>query len=191
MRRARAKRVRRAARGFALSETLVALAIGALILSVLLALHVNYIAMVRNLTTGIQDGRTSARLAARLDEDLCAQPASTFIATETGVALQTGLLSQPFLTLQPDPKRGDRPRLISASQGSIDLRDPVGMRVVTAWDATGQARPGRSAVIVETSRGVIATGAMRCDLPEICSSAPGNPCRVIEATSSSAPSSAP
>lgn len=184
MKRPRAKR---AARGFALSETLVALAIGALILSVLLALHVNYIAMTRNLTTGILDGRTSARLATRLSADPCALPSATFVDTGSGVAVQLGQVSQPVLTLRPDPEHGDRVGLIAAGLGSIALRDSVGLRLATAWDAAGQARPGRSAVIVETSRGVVATGAMRCDLPEICSTAPGSPCRVTEASSGSPP----
>ena len=174
-------------RGFALSETLVALAIGALILSVLLALHVNYIALVRNLTTGILDSRAGARLASHLNADPCAQPSAVFVETENGVAVQFGQTSQPVLTLQPDPEHGDRVGLIAAGLGSIGLRDPVGLRVVTAWDDAGQARPGRSAVIVETSRGVVATGAMRCDLPEICSSASGNACRVTEAPSGSPP----
>jgi len=175
----RRRRVTRGARGFALSETLVALAIGALILGLLLALHVSYVGFTGRLTAGILDARAAGRLNARLNRDPCAEPAALFVEDGNGVAVATGEAARRVLSLEPDDRREGHVRLVSAELGSIDLRDSVSLRTVGAIDADGQARPGRSAVIVETPREIVATGAMRCDLPEICASARGGPCRVI------------
>ena len=172
---------RRGARGFALSETLVALAIGALILGLLLALHVNYVGFTGRLVAGILDARNAGRLNTRLNADPCAEPGATFVEDDNGVAVATGDSARRVLTLEPDQPRQGHIRLVSAALGSIDLRDSVSLRLVGATDADGRARPGRSAVIVETPREIVATGAMRCDLPEICASAAGGSCRAAKA----------
>lgn len=183
----RRRRSPRGARGFALSETLVALAIGALILALLLALHVNYVGFTGRLTTGLLDARTAGRLNTALNADRCAEPGGVFVADGDGVALAVGESVRRVLSLEPDQRRRGHVRLVSAELGSIDLRDSVGLRVVGAFDADGQARPGRSAVIVETPREVVATGGMRCDLPEICASARSGSCRAASTPVAPAP----
>lgn len=135
-------------KGFALTETLVALAIAGLIVTALLWLQVDYLALARR---AVAMGRPPADLAGvqqmARDFDNCAAPRAVLARSDLyGLALREGELETPVLGLPPRTQ----------------------VRVAVALDGQAQPRGGWSSASIERGGTTIAVVAQRCDLAELC-----------------------
>ena len=134
-------------KGFALTETLVALAIAGLIVTALVWLQVDYLALAKR---ALGQGRLSPEAAALRQTarsfDNCAYPQAVLAGTDQALAARS-----------PD---GDLPLMPLPSRDSL--------RVVTARGPDGQPRSGWSSAIVTHNGAPVAVLAQRCDLPELC-----------------------
>ena len=134
--------------GFAMTEALVAVGIGALIMTALIYLQVDFIGWTRRaVALGRPDPSDRALQQSLKAADRCAFPDRTYALDETGGA---GLKAEkdmlPFLGLPPDVKAD----------------------IVTARKPDGSERPGWSLVAIARDDTTIAVAALRCDLPEVC-----------------------
>ncbi len=134
-------------KGFALTETLVALAIAGLIVTALLWLQVDYIALARR---AIAQGRPDADARALQQQarafDNCASPKAILAETPGGVASRVGELDTPL----------------------IGLSSKAQARSVAALGPDGKPRGGWSSAAITRGGATIAVIALRCDLPELC-----------------------
>ncbi|MCE3289581.1 MAG: hypothetical protein K0R83_1593 [Caulobacter sp.] len=134
--------------GFAMTEALVAVGIGALIMTALIYLQVDFIGWTRRaVALGRPDPSDRALQQTLKTADRCAFPGRTYALEETGgVGLKAEEEVLPFLGL-PSDTRAD---------------------IVTARKADGSERPGWSVATVARDDTAIAVAALRCDLPEVC-----------------------
>jgi hypothetical protein len=145
------------ARGYALSELLVAVAIAGLIIGVLTFLNVDYVQLGRRVSDISQPYRLGAR-AQRSDP--CADPAGGVLtAGDNAVILHGAQDNATVLT-------------VSSQDGETALATPAGMAgssrrplrlVVEATPA-----PAASVVAVEVGGATVVTVAPRCDLRQVC-----------------------
>jgi prepilin-type N-terminal cleavage/methylation domain-containing protein len=134
-------------KGFALTETLVALAIAGLVVTALLWLQVDYIALARRAMAQTRPGSDAALLLQQAKAfDNCAQPKAVLARTPFGLAAREGELDTPVMGL---PAR-------------------VEVRTAAAPGPDGQPRGGWSSASIERGGATIAVIALRCDLPELC-----------------------
>lgn len=136
------------ANGFAMTEALVAIGIGALILTALIYLQVDFIDWTRRaVALGRPNPSDRALQASLKGADRCAGPGAVLALDGTGgVALRKGEDDIPFLGLP--------------SKATAEI--------ATARKADGSERPGWSMVTVARDDTAIAVAALRCDLPEVC-----------------------
>lgn len=134
-------------RGFALTETLVATAIAGLIVTALLWLQVDYLALARR---AIAQGRPSSEAVtlqgAVKGFDNCAYPQAVLARSDYGLAARQGELDTPVVGL------------------------PAGaqVRIAAARGPDGKPRDGWSVASIERDGAPLAVMAQRCDLPELC-----------------------
>ena len=135
--------------GFAMTEALVAIGIGALIMTALIYLQVDFVGWTRRaVALGRPDPSDRSLQQTLQTGDRCAFPGRTFALDETGgVGLKADKDVLPFLGLPPKAEA----------------------EIVTARKADGSERPGWSVATVARDDTAIAVAALRCDLPEVCS----------------------
>ncbi|RYF93440.1 MAG: hypothetical protein EON95_08900 [Caulobacteraceae bacterium] len=131
-----------------MTEALVAIGIGALIMTALIYLQVDFIDWTRRAAAlGRPDPSDRALQASLRAVDRCAMPGAVLARDETGgVGLQREDEVSPFLGLPSGTTVG----------------------IVTARKVDGSERPGWSLATVARDDTVIAVAALRCDLPEVC-----------------------
>ena len=136
------------ANGFAMTEALVAIGIGALIMTAMIYLQVDFVGWTqRAVALGKPDPSDRGLQATLRDADRCANPGRVLAMDDTGgVGLKAEKEVVPFLSL-PDRARAD---------------------IVTARKPDGSDRPGWSVATVARDDTTIAVAALRCDLPEVC-----------------------
>jgi hypothetical protein len=136
------------ANGFAMTEALVAIGIGALIMTAMIYLQVDVIGWTnRAMALGRPDPSDRAIQATLRNADRCANPGRVLALDEQGgVGLKADKEIIPFIGL-PDGGRAD---------------------IVTARRPDGTERPGWSVATVARDDTAIAVAALRCDLPEVC-----------------------
>ncbi len=134
--------------GFALTEALVAVGIGALIMTALIYLQVDFIDWTRRaVALGRPDPSERALQASLRAADRCAVPGTVLALDATGgLGLRRGDDLFPFLGLP------------SGAKASI----------AAARRPDGSVRPGWSAASLARDDTTIAVAALRCDLPEVC-----------------------
>jgi hypothetical protein len=135
--------------GFALTETLVAVGIGALIVTALVWLQVDYLSLARRaMTLGQVEPAVRGLRAQAKAFDTCGYPGLVLARSEQGVvALRPKDEPIPVIGL-PGPGWSAR----SASAARLD----------------GSSRPGWSAAAINRGDATIAVIALRCDLAEVC-----------------------
>lgn len=134
-------------KGFALTETLVATAIAGLIVTALVWLQVDYLALARRaVTQGRPAADARALQQAAKAYDNCGAPQAVLTQSSYGLAARIGEQDMPVLGLP------------SASR----------LRVVAARGADGAPRPGWSMASIERNGAPLAVLAQRCDLSELC-----------------------
>ncbi|WGM40227.1 prepilin-type N-terminal cleavage/methylation domain-containing protein [Caulobacter sp. NIBR1757] len=138
----------RRANGFAMTEALVAIGIGALIMTAMIYLQVDFIGWTKRAAAlGRPDPSDQGLQASLRGADRCAGPGRVLAIEDTGgLGLKGEADSIPFLGL-PDGARAD---------------------IVTARRPDGSERPGWSAATIARDDTAIAVAALRCDLPEVC-----------------------
>ena len=131
-----------------MTEALVAIGIGALILTAMIYLQVDFIGWTkRAVALGQPDPSDRALQASLRDSDRCVGPGRVLVMDDTGgVGLKGETDVAPFLGL-PGGARAD---------------------IVTARRPDGSERPGWSAATIARDDTAIAVAALRCDLPEVC-----------------------
>jgi prepilin-type N-terminal cleavage/methylation domain-containing protein len=154
-------------RGFALSELLVAVAIGGLILTGLTWLQVDYVALARRvgeLGAPFVAGTRLQRAAAM--QVRCGQPGAVLQLSDDGglVAVKSGQ-STNLIAVSRD--RG-RTTLAASTGGAASFLRPVQILAGSAALGDGAPRPGWSAVAIEAGGTTVAVLGARCDLPEVC-----------------------
>ncbi len=134
--------------GFAMTEVLVAIGIGALIMTAMIYLQVDFISWTRRAVALGRPAPSDQALQATLrGADRCASPGLVLARDEMGdVGLKGEKDTVPFLGL---------PAGVTAD-------------IVTARRADGSERPGWSAATIARDDTAIAVAALRCDLPEVC-----------------------
>lgn len=134
--------------GFAMAEALVAIGIGALIMTALIYLQVDFIGWTRRaVALGRPDPSDQALRQTLTAADRCAFPSRIFAPDETGgLGLKAEDDVLPLVGLPADA-RAD---------------------IVTARKADGAPRPGWSVATIARDDTAIAVAALRCDLPEVC-----------------------
>ncbi|MDQ0465742.1 type II secretory pathway pseudopilin PulG [Caulobacter ginsengisoli] len=134
-------------KGFALTETLVAVAIAGLIVTALLWLQVDYVALARR---ALAQGRPDAEVRSLQQQartfDSCASPKATLAQSQFGLAARVGELDTPLMGL---PAKAQ-------------------VRTAAAYRADGQPRGGWSSASIERRGATMAVIALRCDLAELC-----------------------
>ena len=150
------------ARGYALSELLVAVAIAGLIIGTLTFLNVDYI----NLGRRVGEARGPYELGARAQAgDPCAVPGAVLTAGDGAVVAQGPQEARPLLTVTPQ----DGVTWVQPAAGPpVAERRPV--RVVVEATPT----PGGSLASVEVGDATVGVLTTRCDLPQVCSYDPAN-----------------
>ncbi len=140
--------MRRAPNGFAMTEALVAIGIGGLILTAMIYLQVDFIGWTnRAMALGRPNPSDRALQATLKTADRCAFPGRVLARDEAGgVGLKAEADILPFLS----PPPGTR------------------VEIVTARRPDGSERPGASVVTIARDDTAIAVAALRCDLPEVC-----------------------
>jgi hypothetical protein len=136
------------ANGFAMTEALVAVGIGALIMTALIYLQVDFIDWTRRAAALGRPNPSERALQTTLrTADRCANPGVVLAIDETGgLGFRRGEDAIPFLGL---------PSGITAN-------------IVTARGPDGSERPGWSVATIARDDTAIAVAALRCDLPEVC-----------------------
>lgn len=137
------------ANGFAMTEALVAVGIGALIMTALIYLQIDFIGWTRRaVDLGRPHPSERALQASLRGADRCAVPGTVLQLDETGgIGLRRGDDLFPFLGLP------------SGTTASI----------AAARRPDGTLRPGWSMASLARDDTTIAVAALRCDLPEVCS----------------------
>lgn len=148
------------ARGFALTELLVAVAIAGLIIGVLTFLNVDYV----GLSQRIGDVRSPYDLGRKAEagaaEALCANPGAVLRTGDNKVVAQSIRESEDVLTLDTSD---DRLTTLSGPKGlGGETHQPVRIVVESAPVA------GASAASIEVGDATVGVVAPRCDLPEVC-----------------------
>lgn len=138
----------RRANGFAMTEALVAIGIGALIMTALIYLQVDFVGWTqRAMALGRPDPSDRGLQATLKAADRCASPGRVLAPDDNGgVGLKDGDDVTPFLS----PSKG------------------VTAGIVTARRPDGSVRAGWSAATFARDDTAIAVAALRCDLPEVC-----------------------
>lgn len=138
----------RRANGFAMTEALVAIGIGALIMTAMIYLQVDFIGWTKRAgALGRPDPSDRALQATLKGADRCAFPGRVLASDDTGgVGLKGEKDTIPFLGM------------------------PGGatVSIVTARRPDGTERPGWSTATIARDDTAIAVAALRCDLPEVC-----------------------
>jgi hypothetical protein len=148
------------ARGYALSELLVAVAIAGLIIGVLTFLNVDYISLGRRVTDIAGPYTLGTRTQAG---DPCAAPGGVLTDADDAVIAHQPQDNATVLTLShPDADDANATQLSTASGLAGETRRPV--RVVVE-DAPAR---GPSVASVEIAGATVGVIAPRCDLPQIC-----------------------
>jgi hypothetical protein len=134
--------------GFAMTEVLVAVGIGALIMTAMIYLQVDFIGWTkRAVALGRPDPSDRALQATLRTLDRCAGPGRILARDDSGgLGLKAEDEVLPFVGL-PAGATAD---------------------IVTARRPDGTERPGWSAATIARDDTVIAVAALRCDLPEVC-----------------------
>lgn len=134
--------------GFAMTEAMVAIGIGALILTAMIYLQVDFVGWTnRAMALGRPAPSDRALQATIKTADRCAFPGQVLARDDAGgVGLKTQDEITPFLSLPPGTRA----------------------EVVTARRPDGSERPGWSTATVARDDTVIAVAALRCDLPQVC-----------------------
>ncbi len=150
--------------GFALAETLVAVAIGGLLATTLLAVNIDYIRLAKGAFALLQDDQTQARLAPAVGfrQDPCSQPDAVLRTDGHVLTMDAGGTAATLLRL-------DHGRFLG--RGGLSLSEAAAssrFRAVSATQTTGAAWPGRSMALVEDADGPKAVFSLRCDVPEVC-----------------------
>jgi type II secretory pathway pseudopilin PulG len=134
-------------KGFALTETLVALAIAGLIVTTLVWLQVNYLALAkRTVAQGRPALEAAALRQAARSFDNCAYPNAVLARSDPGLALRTADGDVPLTSLPPK----------------------TSAHVVAALGPDGRLRDGWSSAAIARNGVPVAVLAQRCDLPEVC-----------------------
>lgn len=134
-------------RGFALTETLVATAIAGLIVTALVWLQVDYLALARHAVTQGRPAPDALALQRAVKAyDNCATPQAVLAQYPYGLAARTGEQDTPVL----GPPSASR------------------LRVRAARGPDGAPRPGWSMASIERGGAPLAVLAQRCDLSELC-----------------------
>jgi hypothetical protein len=133
--------------GFALTETLVALAIAGLIVGTMVWLQVDYLALARRaVAMGRPDADARFLQQQARGFDNCASPKASLARSSYGLAARVGELDTPL----------------------IGLPAKAQVHTAAAVRADGQPRGGWSSASIEQRGATIAVIALRCDLPELC-----------------------
>lgn len=161
--------------GYALTETLAALAVGALIIGGLVFLHADYAAMSRRTLALAAPYRDGARLerAAGFAADPCRERGAVFAAPGSAVVVDRGDGS-PLTPVLGAAGIGRETHLFGP-QGVAAGRVSGGprLKVASAIQSDGVPRGGWSVASLEAGSEPIVLLAMRCDLPEVCETAGG------------------
>ena len=134
--------------GYAMTEALVAIGIGALIITAMIYLQVDFVGWTqRAMALGRPEPSDQALQASLRNGDRCANPGRVLARDDTGgIGLKGEEEVIPFISL-PTGRRAD---------------------IVTARRPDGSERAGWSAATVARGDTAIAVAALRCDLPEVC-----------------------
>jgi prepilin-type N-terminal cleavage/methylation domain-containing protein len=148
------------ARGYALTELLVAIAIGGLIVGVLTFLNVEYVGLAQRVSDLQGPYDIGRRAQTGASEDLCANPGAVLRAGLDRVSAQSLRDTDDVLILKTD------------AGGASTVSGPGGrggttsrpMRIVVE----SAANPGGSLAAIEVRGSTVGVVAPRCDLPEVC-----------------------
>jgi hypothetical protein len=157
---------RRAPRGYALSELLVAVAIAGLIIGVLTFLNVDYITLGRR----VSDIQAPYALGTRAERsDPCETPGGVLTAGDTDVQAKAPHETATVLSLHPAaPDEADGVTEVSTPAGLAGAsRAPVRV-VVEAAPQRGLPARGPSLAAIEVGGATAGVVSPRCDLPQIC-----------------------
>jgi len=169
------------ARGYALTELLVAVAIAGLIVGVLSFLNVDYVSLARRASDLQSPYDLGRKAVANATEDLCANPGAVLRPGNDRVIAQGLHISDNALVLDTS---ADAVTTLSGPNGVAGAsRQPV--RVVV------ESAPGRGAstASIEVGAATVGVVAPRCDLPEVCDfDAANSLCKADEANSIVQPS---
>jgi hypothetical protein len=146
-------------RGYALTELLVAVAIGGLIIGVLTFLNVEYVGLARRVSDLQGPYDVGRRAQADAAEDLCANPGAVLRPGAGKVVAQSLRETNDALVL----KTGDGVSTVSGPGGSGGSSAQP-MRIVVE----GAPGPGGSMASIEVRNDTVGVVAPRCDLPEVC-----------------------
>lgn len=134
-------------KGFALTETLVALAIAGLIVTALVWLQVDYLALAkRTLAQGRLSPEAAAMRQATRSFDNCAFPNGVLAASDQGLVTRLADGDIPLMSLPPK----------------------TSAQAVAAVGPDGRPRAGWSSLAIARNGAPVAVLAQRCDLPEVC-----------------------
>jgi type II secretory pathway pseudopilin PulG len=154
-------------RGFALAELMIAVAIGGMVLTGLIWLQVDYVALAKRVGELGAPFAAGARLQrAVAAEARCGQPGAVLQLSDNDglVAVKSGQ-STSLIILARD---GRRTTLSASTGGAASFTEPVQVLAGSATLADGASRPGWSVGAVEAGGATIAVLGARCDLPEVC-----------------------
>jgi len=144
------------ARGYALSELLVAVAIAGLILGTLTSLNVDYIQLGRR----VSELQSPYELGARVQGvDPCASPGAVLASDADKVSAQSAADTASLISLVP---LNGSTQVMTAQGVAGITRQPV--RLVVEATPT----PAASMVSIEVGGATVGVVAPRCDLPQVC-----------------------
>jgi prepilin-type N-terminal cleavage/methylation domain-containing protein len=146
-------------RGFALTELLVAVAIGGLIITVLTFMNVEYVGLARRVSDLQGPYDLGRRAQAGAVEDLCANPGAVLRPGAAKVVAQSIRDSNDALILNT----ADGVSSVSGpGGGGGSSTQPLRIVVQSA------ANSGGSVASIEVRDATVGVVATRCDLPEVC-----------------------
>jgi hypothetical protein len=147
------------ARGYALSELLVAVAITGLIVGVLTVLNVDYVGLARRVVDIQEPYAIGGRAERGANLDRCAEPGATLAAVDNQVVALADNEATPVLTLGPS-ETGTDVATVAGGAG----------RTVHPVRALVENSPSRGGAVATLEIGDATVGviALRCDLAEIC-----------------------
>jgi hypothetical protein len=157
---------RRQARGYALSELLVAVAIAGLIIGVLTFLNVDYITLARR----VSEIQAPYALGTRAERgDPCETPGGVLTAGDADVVAKAPHETATVLTVRPpSADEADGVTEVSTPAGAAGAsRAPVRV-VVEATPQGGLPARGPSLAAIEVGGATAGVVSPRCDLPQIC-----------------------
>ena len=150
------------ARGYALVELLVAVAIAGLIIGTLTFLNVDYVQLGRR----VSEQQAPYQLGARVQGvDPCASPGAMLTAGADRITAQSPSDTSSFISLV---QQGGATRVTTAAGDAGRSTRPVRL-VVEATPG-----PGASMASVEVAGTTVAVVAPRCDEPQLCDYDAGN-----------------